>query len=65
MVVTEIGKTGVKIPAMIAGTSALGNLYSALTDETKLEIIRQAFEHIPSPVAFDRDRKSTRLNSSH
>ena len=53
MVVTEIGKTGVKIPAMIAGTSALGNLYSALTDETKLEIIRQAFEHIPSPVAFD------------
>lgn len=53
MLKKEIGQTGVKIPPVIFGTSALGNLYTALTDETKLEIIRQAFEHTLTPVAFD------------
>ncbi len=53
MKLTEIGNTGVKIPPIIFGTSALGNLYTALSDETKLEIVQQAFEHVPSPVVFD------------
>ncbi len=35
----SIGKTGISIPPVIFGTSALGNLYSALSDETKTEII--------------------------
>ena len=53
MELNEIGKTGIKIPPIIFGTSALGNLYTALTDETKLEIVQQAFEHVPAPVVFD------------
>lgn len=53
MTLSEIGKTGVKIPPIIFGTSALGNLYTALTDETKLEIVQQAFEHVPTAVVFD------------
>lgn len=53
MQLNEIGTTGVKIPPIIFGTSALGNLYTALTDDVKLEIVQQAFEYVPSPVVFD------------
>lgn len=53
MKLNEIGKTGVKIPPIIFGTSALGNLYDAISDDTKLEIVKQAFEHVPCPVVFD------------
>ncbi len=53
MKVTEIGKTGVKVPPIIFGTSALGNLYTALPYETKLEIVKQSINHVPSPVVFD------------
>lgn len=53
MKLNEIGTTGVKIPPIIFGTSALGNLYTALDDDTKLEIVRQAIEHVPAPVVFD------------
>ena len=53
MNVTEIGSTGVKIPPIIFGTSSLGNLYTALSDETKFELVRQAIEQVPAPVAFD------------
>ena len=53
MKLTEIGTTGIKIPPIIFGTSALGNLYAALEDKTKLEIVQQAFEHVPAPVVFD------------
>jgi len=53
MELNEIGKTGVKIPPIIFGTSALGNLYTALNDETKLDIVKQALEYVPSPVVFD------------
>jgi D-threo-aldose 1-dehydrogenase len=53
MQLNEIGTTGVKIPPIIFGTSALGNLYTALTDDVKLEIVKQAIDHVPSPVVFD------------
>ena len=53
MKLSEIGKTGVKIPPIIFGTSALGNLYTALSDETKIEIVQQAFQYVPAPVVFD------------
>jgi D-threo-aldose 1-dehydrogenase len=53
MTLNEIGRTGVKIPPIMFGTSALGNLYAALSDDVKLEIVRQAFEHVPAPVVFD------------
>lgn len=53
MKLTEIGKTGIKVPPIIFGTSALGNLYTALPFETKLEIVEQSIKHVPSPVVFD------------
>ena len=49
----ELGKTGLKVPPIIFGTSALGNLYKALTDETKLEIISNWFQWVDSPVVID------------
>lgn len=53
MVYTELGNTGLKVPAIIFGTSALGNLYEALSDDVKLDIVRQAVTHVPAPVVFD------------
>lgn len=49
----EIGKTGIKVPPIVFGTSALGNLYEALSDDTKLSIVSEAFAHMPKPVVFD------------
>jgi D-threo-aldose 1-dehydrogenase len=49
----EIGKTGIKIPSIVFGTSALGNLYQALDDGVKLNIVSQCFEHVKKPVVFD------------
>lgn len=49
----EVAGTGLKIPAIIFGTSALGNLYTAISDQTKTEIVKQAFDHCPAPVVFD------------
>jgi D-threo-aldose 1-dehydrogenase len=48
-----IGNTGVKIPPVIFGTSALGNLYTALAADTKLSIVRECIKHVPKPVVFD------------
>jgi D-threo-aldose 1-dehydrogenase len=53
MKLTEIGNTGIKIPPIIFGTSALGNLYAELPFETKLEIVKQSIENVPAPVVFD------------
>jgi len=53
MIYKEIAKTGIFIPPVIFGTSALGNLYSALPFETKVEIVRQSLRHVPAPVVFD------------
>lgn len=49
----ELGKTGLLVPPIIFGTSALGNLYKAMTDETKLEIISNWFQWVDSPVVID------------
>lgn len=48
-----VGNTGISIPPVIFGTSALGNLYSALSDETKTAIVRECLLHVPKPVVFD------------
>lgn len=50
---TEIKNTGIKIPAIIFGTSALGNLYRALDRTTKLSIVRECLRLIDGPVVFD------------
>ena len=49
----KIGKTGVKVPPIIFGTSALGNLYTALNDNVKLSIVEECFKFVPNPVVFD------------
>jgi aryl-alcohol dehydrogenase-like predicted oxidoreductase len=48
-----VGKTGVNLPPIIFGTSALGNLYTALSDETKTAIVKECLLHVPKPVVFD------------
>jgi len=50
---TEIKDSGVKIPAIIFGTSALGNLYRALDRQVKLKIVRECLNSIDGPVTFD------------
>ncbi len=53
MIFNELGATGVQVPPIIFGTSALGNLYQALSEETKLSIVREMFVHAGAPVALD------------
>lgn len=53
MIYKELGRTGIKVPLIIFGTSCLGNLYQALPEQTKLEIIKEMFRHVQPPVALD------------
>jgi len=50
---SEIKKTGIKIPALIFGTSALGNLYRAIDKDTKRSIVRECLRSVDGPVVFD------------
>jgi D-threo-aldose 1-dehydrogenase len=51
---TSIGETGVKLPAVIFGTSALGNLYTEPDIQTKKAIVENCFTAMPSrPVVMD------------
>lgn len=43
----------IDLPKIIFGTSSLGNLYSIVPDEKKLEIVEQCVTHSPKPVVFD------------
>ncbi len=49
----KLGRTGIKIPPIIFGTSCLGNLYQALPEQTKLDIITEMFRHVDPPVVLD------------
>ena len=49
----ELGKTGLRIPPIVFGTSALGNLYQAYSDETKLAILREMVSGTDLPVVLD------------
>jgi D-threo-aldose 1-dehydrogenase len=42
-----------KIPPVIFGTSGLGNLFKAMDDGVKLEIVKEAVRHSDKPVVFD------------
>lgn len=46
-------KQSLNLPKVIFGTSCLGNLYVALDDEAKLNIVAACVEHSQSPVVFD------------
>jgi D-threo-aldose 1-dehydrogenase len=50
---TPAGKTGIRLPPIIFGTSAFGNLYSALSDDTLTAIVQECLNHVPKPVVFD------------
>jgi len=50
---SAIGDSGVGIPPIIFGTSALGNLYKALPVDQKLNIISNWFKYIEAPVVID------------
>jgi len=49
----ELGRTGLKCPPIVFGTSCLGNLYRVVPWETKLGIAREFFRHLAAPVALD------------
>ncbi len=49
----QLGKTDIYVPPVIFGTSCLGNLYQALSDEIKLDIMHQWFECVEIPVVLD------------
>ena len=48
-----LGTTGINIPPIVFGTSYLGNLYTALSWERKLQIMQGWFDNVESPVAID------------
>lgn len=48
-----LGKTGISIPPIVFGTSALGNLYAEIPFERKREIAKEWFSYIDGPVALD------------
>jgi D-threo-aldose 1-dehydrogenase len=41
------------MPPVVFGTSGLGNLYVALEETTKIEIVKECINHAPKPVVFD------------
>ncbi|MBN2215054.1 MAG: aldo/keto reductase [Bacteroidales bacterium] len=49
----SLGNTALFIPPVIFGTSALGNLYAELDEETGVQIVKACFDHVQSPVVFD------------
>jgi D-threo-aldose 1-dehydrogenase len=48
-----LGKTGLRVPPIAFGCSALGNLYQVIPDVAKLEIVSEWFEHVSPPVFID------------
>lgn len=48
-----LGKTGLSIPRVVFGTTCLGNLFVAMSDADKRELIRQWLVQMPAPVAID------------
>lgn len=47
------GKTDLRVPPIVFGSSALGNLYRVIPDVAKLEIVSEWFEHVAPPVFID------------
>jgi D-threo-aldose 1-dehydrogenase len=47
------GKTGLLVPPIVFGCSALGNLYQVIPDVAKLEIVSEWFECVAPPVFID------------
>src|SRR5262245_32862139 len=48
-----LGNTGLRVPPIVFGSSALGNLYGVIPDVAKLEIVSEWLEHVSPPVVID------------
>jgi len=46
----KLGATKIKVAPIIFGTSSLGNLYQALSKQTKLQIVKEFFNYLESPL---------------
>jgi len=49
----DFGNTGLQMPRVVFGATALGNLFVAMRDEDKAELVREWFANMPRPVAID------------
>jgi D-threo-aldose 1-dehydrogenase len=49
----NISQSSIKLPPVIFGTSGLGNLFVALDEVTKFEIVKECIRHSSKPVVFD------------
>ncbi|MFO0921890.1 MAG: aldo/keto reductase [Pirellulales bacterium] len=47
------GRTGLSVPPIVFGATNLGNLFRALEDETKREIVREWIRAVPAPIVID------------
>lgn len=50
---SPFGDTGLRIPQIVFGTSCLGNLYEAISNNLKLAISREWFNHHAPPAVID------------
>ena len=53
MTLRPLGSTGLQVPAITFGTSALGNLYTALDPKTKQRIVEESLIHSQPVTVFD------------
>ena len=49
----SFGRTGLEMPRVVFGATCLGNLFVAMSDAAKAELVRQWFAQMPKPVAID------------
>jgi D-threo-aldose 1-dehydrogenase len=49
----EFGNTGLLLPRVVYGATALGNLFVAMSDQAKADLVREWFVQMPKPVAID------------
>ncbi|MDA7874630.1 aldo/keto reductase [Rubripirellula sp.] len=49
----KFGNTSLTMPRVVFGATCLGNLFVAMSDEQKRDLIREWFSQIPKPVAID------------
>ena len=47
------GRTGLQMPRVVFGATCLGNLFVAMSDQEKRDLVRQWFASMPKPVAID------------
>lgn len=47
------GKTGLRIPPVVFGSTSLGNLFAEVADEAKQRVVAEWFRQVPKPVFID------------